>query len=55
MQHNAPNEHTGERETSSPGHRTRNTTHRADTPVNRNQVAQEVAQATRKMSLIDAL
>ena len=45
-QHNTPSEHTGDREPSGTGHRTRNTTHRADTPVNRSQVAQDPAHAT---------
>ena len=40
--------HTGEREPSGPGHRTRNTTHRASTPVNRSQVAQDTADATQQ-------
>ena len=44
-QHNAPSEHIGEQEPSRPGHRTRKTTHRAGTPVNRNQVAQDTAHA----------
>ena len=38
--------HTGEQEPSGPGHRTRNTTPRAGTPVNRSQVAQDTAHAT---------
>ena len=37
--------HTGEREPGGPGHRTRNTTHRASTPVTRSQVAQDTADA----------
>ena len=37
---------TGEQEQSGPGHRTRNTTHRATTPVNRSHVGQNTAQAT---------
>ena len=37
--------HTGEQEPSGPGHRTRNTTHRAGTPVNRSQVARDTAHA----------
>ena len=36
---------TAEQEPSGPGHRTRNTTHRAGTPVNRSQVAQDTAHA----------
>ena len=46
MRHNTPRGHTGEQEPSCPGHRTRNTTHQAGTPVNRRQVAQDTAQAT---------
>ena len=46
MQQNALSEHTGEQEPSAPGHRTRNTTLRARTFVNRSQVAQDTAQAT---------
>ena len=45
-QHNTRSEHTGEQEPSGPGHRSRNTTHRAGTPVNRSQVAQDTAHAT---------
>ena len=45
-QQNAPSEQTGEQEPSGPGHRIRNTTHRAGTPVNRSQVAQDTAHAT---------
>ena len=37
--------HTGEQEPSGPGHRTCNTTHRASTPVNRSQLAQDTADA----------
>ena len=37
--------HTGEQEPSGPGHRTRKETHRARTPVNRSQVAQDTPQA----------
>ena len=40
--------HTGEREPSGPGHRTCNTTHRASTPVNRSQLAQDTADATQQ-------
>ena len=47
-QSNTPSGHTGEQEPSGPGHRTRNTTHLADTPVNGSQVAQDTAQATAK-------
>ena len=42
---NTPGGHTSEQEASSRGHRTRNTTHQAGTPVNRSQVAQNTAQA----------
>ena len=42
-QHNTPSGHTGEQEPSGPGHRTRKATHRARTPVNRSQVAQDTA------------
>ena len=45
MQHNTPSGHTGEQEPSGPGHRTRNTTRRAGTLLNRSQVAQDTAQA----------
>ena len=38
-QHRALREHTGEQGPSVPGHRTRNTKHQANTPVNRSQVA----------------
>ena len=43
---NAPSRHIGEQEPSGPGHRTRNTTHRAGTLANRSQVAQDTAHAT---------
>ena len=43
---NAPSEHTGEQEPRVPGHRTRNTKHRANTPLKRSQVAQETAHGT---------
>ena len=43
MQLNTPSGHTGEQEPSGPGHRTSKTTHRAGTPVNRSQVAQNTA------------
>ena len=46
-QHITPSEHTGEQEPSGPGHRTRNTTHTAGTPVNRSQVAQDTVVATK--------
>ena len=45
-QHNTPRAHTGEQEPSGPGHRTPNTTHRAGTPVNRSELAQDTAHAT---------
>ena len=45
-QNNTPSGHTGEHEPGGPGHRTRNTTHRAGTPVNRSQGAQDIAHAT---------
>ena len=44
-QHNPLSGRTREQEPSGPGHRTRNTTHRASTPVNRSQVAQDTAHA----------
>ena len=47
-QHNAPSGHTCEQEPSCPGHRTRDKTHRAGTPVNRSQVAQNTAHATQR-------
>ena len=37
--------HTGKQEPRGPGHRTCNTTHRAGTPVNRSQLAQDTADA----------
>ena len=37
--------HTGKQEPRGPGHRTSNTTHRAGTPVNRSQLAQDTADA----------
>ena len=43
---NAPSGHTGEQESSGPGQRTPKATHRAGTPVNRSQVAQDTAHAT---------
>ena len=48
-QHNAPGEHTIEQEPSGPGYGTRNTTHRASTPVNRSQVAQDTAHVTQRI------
>ena len=45
-QHNAPSGHTGEQEPSGPGHRTHNTKHRANRPMNKSQVAHDIAQAT---------
>ena len=50
-QHNRPSKHTGEQEPSGPGHRTRNTTHRTNTPVNRSQVPQDIAHATQRTEL----
>ena len=47
-QHNTPSGHTGEQEPSGAGHRTRNTTHRVGTPVDRSQVAQDTAQAKQR-------
>ena len=45
-QQNKPSGHTGEQEPGGPGHRTRETTHRAGTPVNRSQEAQDTAHTT---------
>ena len=45
-QQNTPSGHIGEQEPGGPGHRTRKTTHRAGTPVNRSQVAQDTVHAT---------
>ena len=42
-QHNTRSGHTGEQEPSGPGHRKRNTTHRAGTPQDRSQGAQDTA------------
>ena len=42
-QSNALSGHTGEQEPSGPGHRTRNTAHRAGTQVNRSQLAKDTA------------
>ena len=47
-QHNTPSGHTGEHGPGGPGHRTRNTTHRVGTPVNRSQVAQDAARAKQR-------
>ena len=47
-QSNAQSGHTGEQEPSGPGHRTRNTTYRAGTPVNRSQMAQDTAHAKQR-------
>ena len=44
-QHNPPSGRTGEQEPSGPGQRTRNTTHRASTPLKRSEVAQDTAHA----------
>ena len=46
QQHNATSVHTGEQEPSGPGHRTRNTTRRASTTVNRSQVAPDTTRNT---------
>ena len=45
MQNNTPSGRTGEQEPGGPGHRTRKTTHRAGTAVNRSQEAQDTAHA----------
>ena len=45
-QHHTQSVHTGEQEPGGPGHRTRNTTHRACAPVNRSQEAQDAVHAT---------
>ena len=45
---NTPGGHTGEQEPRGPGPDTRNTTHRAGTPVNRSQVARDTAQAKQR-------
>ena len=50
-QHNTPRGHTGEQEPSGPGHRTRNTRHRAGTPVNRSLEAQDTAHAKQHTEL----
>ena len=47
-QHHTPSGHTCEQELSAPEHRTRDTTHRAGTPVNRSPVAQDTAHATQR-------
>ena len=44
-QHHAQGVHTGEQEPGGPGHRAHNTTHRACTPVNTSQKAQDTAHA----------
>ena len=44
--HNTSSVHTGEQGPSGPGHRTHSTTRQGCTGVNRNQVAQDTAQAT---------
>ena len=46
-QQHTQRKHTGEQKPSGAGHRTRNTTHQASTPVNRRQVAQDTAHATK--------
>ena len=45
-QHHTQGVQRGEQEPGGPGHRTRNTTHRACTPVNRSQEAQDAVHAT---------
>ena len=45
MHNSTPSGHTGEQEPGGPGHRTRDTTRRAGTPVNRSQEAQDTAHA----------
>ena len=45
---NAPSGLTGEQEASGPGHRTRNTAHRAGKPVNRSQMAKDTAHAKQR-------
>ena len=45
--------HTGEQAPSGQGHRTRNTTHQACTPVNRSQVAQDVEYTTKNTERAD--
>ena len=47
-QHNRPSGHTGEQEPRGQGHRTRHTTHRAGTPVNRIGGAQDTAHAKQR-------
>ena len=47
-QRNVPSEHTSDQEQSGPGHRTRNATREASTPVSRNEVAQDTAHATQR-------
>ena len=47
-QHNPLSGRTGEQEPSGPGHRTRNTTHRAGALVNMSQVARDTAQAKQR-------
>ena len=47
-QHNPTSGRTGEQEPRGPGHRTRKTTHRAGTPVNRSQGARDTAQAKQR-------
>ena len=48
MQPSAPSKHTGEQEPSGPGHCTSNTTHRAGTPENRSQEAQDTTNGPRR-------
>ena len=49
-QHRAPSEHTGEQGPSGPGHRTRNTKHQANTPVNRSQVANHATELLHRLT-----
>ena len=50
-QHNTASGHTGEREPSGTGHRTRDTTQRGGTLVNRSRVAQDTAHAAQHTEL----
>ena len=47
-QSNAPSGRTGEQEPSGPGHRRRNTTNSAGTPMNRSRVAEDTAHAKQR-------
>ena len=46
LQHNTQSRHNAERGRRGPGQRTRNTTHRACTPMNASHVAQDTTHAT---------